>query len=215
MKEPSLLSTAYKLRRAHLRRRGAGRVDLPQHREAQAPARRVVQARDRRLRRRLRDGRDAAPLLLDAEEAHGRLDPRRRRAQELHAAGRAAARPDPRRAHRTASTSTCSSASTRWTTARSARAPPGEGHTWGKVSAAERRDRQHLRARRRDRGLPVAHLRAAQRPEDEAQARGASTTSAPAPSRPCSARWTSGARCWAPPSTTRYVARAGERQKNA
>ena len=35
--------------------------------------------------------------------------------------------------------------------------PAGEGHTWGKVSRRERGDRQRLRARRRDRGLPVAH----------------------------------------------------------
>ena len=59
-------------RRPHLRRGRAGRVDLPQHREAQAPPGRVVQARDRRERRRLRDGRDAAPLLLHAEAARWR-----------------------------------------------------------------------------------------------------------------------------------------------
>ena len=64
---------------------------------------------------------------------HGDLDPRRRRAQELHAAGRAAARSDPRRAHHgfdidvqfcvdpvdNGALSSC---------------PAGEGHTWGKVS---------------------------------------------------------------------------------
>ena len=48
--------------------------------------------------------------------------------------------------------------------------PAGEGHTWGKVSAESVADRERLRARRRDRGLPVAHVRAPQRPEDEAQA---------------------------------------------
>ena len=63
----------------------------------------------------------------------GDLDPRRRRAEELHAAGRAAARPDPQRAHHgfdidvqfcvdpvdNGALSSC---------------PAGEGHTWGKVS---------------------------------------------------------------------------------
>ena len=48
--------------------------------------------------------------------------------------------------------------------------PAGEGHTWGKVSARERGDRERLRPRRRHGRLPVAHVRAAQRPEDEAQA---------------------------------------------
>ena len=95
---------------------------------------RRVQARDRRQRRRLRDGRDAAPLLRHAEEEDGDLDPRRRRARRTtrcrasRCSIRSSACPP------TASTSTCSSASTRSTTARSS-CPAGEGHTWGKVCA--------------------------------------------------------------------------------
>ncbi len=100
VKEPSLLSTAYKLRRAHLRGRGAGRLDLPEHREAEAAAgRRRSSSRSTSTTTSSRWARCSTTASRTLEEADGHLDPRRRRAQELHAAGRAAARPDPRRAH--------------------------------------------------------------------------------------------------------------------
>ena len=62
-----------------------------------------------------------------AQEADGRLDPRRRRARRTtrSRASRCSIRSSASR--RTASTSTCSSASTRSTTARSARAPRARG----------------------------------------------------------------------------------------
>ena len=103
------------------------------------------------------------------EEA-GDLDPRRRRAQELHAPGRAAARPDPRRAHHgfdidvqfcvdpvdNGALSSC---------------PAGEGHTWGKVSVEAVETGSVYVHTRRDGGLPLAHPRAALRAEERSASR--------------------------------------------
>ena len=135
MKEPSLLSTAYKYGVpifVGAVQDGSIFLNIVKLKRLLG---RVVQARDRRERRRLRDGRDAAPLLRDAQEADGRVDPRRRRARRTTRcrASRCSTRSSACPTHGfdidvqlcvdpvdNGALSSC---------------PAGEGHTWGKVSA--------------------------------------------------------------------------------
>src|SRR5204862_254394 len=150
----------------------AGRIDLPQRGEAAAPVPRYVPVRDRHQRRRLRHGRSAALGAPQRLEAARHLDPGRRRAQELHAAGGAAAGPDSLRTHhRVRHRRAVLRRPGRQR--RALQLPCGRGPYLGQGFRRSGGSRFRLRAHGRHRRVSLAHSRADERCEDAAQAQAA------------------------------------------